>query len=482
MDGNRMMDAFDEGLPSEPPSGHSSWWYSLLRRPGERWTHLMLRLVLTQTSHYYQLLKLCLGNTNNIHQLEGDDEEARVCSSPRSPPAGGGTGNKLLAKVLSWGLMVSLHDRFMLAFYSYILVKYRLIWMLSLLDDYRYLDCFIVGRFKFIGRTDRCSGQIVTGFVILFGIYRIGCIYLDPKFKFYTVEFLLNNFEDVQTNCREPVLVRSYSSPLAPAEGAVGFTDASRFARHSDSRAGPTGRPAKWRAPRRHRSTPSFGSEPASQPIVDSIFYLRSPFEPDRAEWILRPNRTADSWLLLSLCTRILFAIALVSYLSWNMIIWYMIGGSTVTDLGFEMSYSTCVAWLESEQPANANTSDGAAATTWASLRASVYMPPKLVAAEMKIDDLPARIPISFDSTQKATPYNMIRMLADILENQLVYTEFNFAFMSSLYLLTIQSIDVIINGKQINNGHDRSRQDERRRRLWPWQWPRPPPAVASTCR
>lgn len=338
-------------------------------------------------------------------------------------------GMKPQARLSEWKWIVKIHDRIMLAFYVYILLKYRLLALImpgSLLDDYQYLDCFLVGRYKFIGRSDRCSGQLVTGFVLLFGIYRVIVIYFGPKSKFYATEFLLNDYEDVQS--LEPVRMEP------PVDRYGGFAK-----RKKDNYSAVIEDPISMVTP-----TTKAGVEAEAPFRVDPIFYLRSPFQTGATEWILRPNRTAKSWLILSKSTQTLTALALAGLFFWQFIIWYMIGGSILSNMGYELSYWNCVSWLRSEQTALRRSSNNNHNNY-----SYIYLAPRVLASELRVDDLPSRIEYVWGNWQQATGYQLIRSLADILENEFVYLEFFFAFTASLYLLTIHSIDVLINGNSI---------------------------------
>jgi hypothetical protein len=467
-DEDENWSAASSSLATTAPAAPSGRLFS-----GQSLAHFIIRLVLTQTSHYHQVVKQCLANNRN----ETTTTAKYMCDSFGNNNGGAETqrrrlalinGNKPYARLAKWKLSVTIHDRFMLGLYLVLLIKYRLISLISpgsLLDELRYLDCFLFGRYKFIGRTDRCSGQIVTGLVILFGLYRIVVIYCEPRFRFYALEFLLNDFEDVQAN--ELIRMESPEHENEPGDDSpttVGSsTTKSSYGHHRQV----AGRSAAAGTASGRTSSSSGGSRSAARKSrVDSICYIKNPFHLGRSEWYLRPNRSPESWLLLNQCTRIIFALLVLASVAWFAIIWYMIGGSIISDLGFEISYSTCVSWLRDEQfqlqrrqqhPQQHHHNHHQQQQQQHQLinvseqhyYSYIYKAPKVIASEMKVDNLPARIAISSENLQRPTLYNVVRIAADLIENQLIYMEFNFAFSATLYLLTIQSIDVLINGNQI---------------------------------
>lgn len=325
-DHTRVSMSVSESGSSSSASSSNSSKYSL--------THLVIKLVLTQTSHYHQVISQCLRDNTQCSEsrssfIEHQANEVIYCHQRKSSTL----VNKPLARLFKWNSIVTAHDRFTMGFYLFIFLKYQLLSLIapgSLLDDYQYLDCLLLGRYKFIGRTNRCSGNIVSMFVLLFGIYRIIVIYFEPNFRFYAIELLLNDFEDLQSN--EPVRMGS----LAYVGDGTNRTLNRQYVPIISLDA-----------------LAEYEGMHVAKSRIDSICYLKSRFKPKYNEWILRPNRTAASWLLLDKYSKIFTIVTLTSLICSLSIIFYMICGSVLFDLGFEMSYSTCVAWLKDWQAAN---------------------------------------------------------------------------------------------------------------------------------
>ena len=223
--------------------------------------------------------------------------------------------------------------RFVLRMSVYLieLIRYLLIHLISLdaLYEYHYLDCFLLGRFRFIGRTNKISSRIMLTFLSGFIMYRYITFVIKPDFKLQIVEFLLYEYKqvvDAETKFKSSQPTGNILNPPARAQYSS----------------------ADQRVDEIKIGNESGLVEP------NPVLYLRNHFDGHSidSKWILRPNRTSESWIILrgwvrfGQCTLGAVIILFISVSA------YSIAGSILTDLGYEIAYPTCVAYIQDKQRA----------------------------------------------------------------------------------------------------------------------------------
>jgi hypothetical protein len=304
-------------------------------------------------------------------------------------------------KVESWQKLDKIHLIAKTIYYVAVIFKYSLIQLISpgwVLDQYQHLDCFLLGRLKFIGRADKISSQLMLLLAVGFLTLRLMLVIRKPEFKFYACEFLLNDRDVVASNKE---LIRTSGSKQMHSE-----------ARSSYLRSAPRTR-------------------------INQSFYLKNRFDPYGDEWILRPNRTLSSWLTLNRVLRWATACSLASVIVWACSFFYMIAGSILTNIGFELSYPTCTNWLRRKQ------------TNGSHEYSYIYVAPMVLASELKIDDVPFRIPVSFSDLQPISPYKILRLSMDYFENLFFAAEFAMNLVVSAIFLTLNAADIATNANAL---------------------------------
>lgn len=216
--------------------------------------------------------------------------------------------------------------------YVYILIRGTMIEVMKFeqLADYQYLDCFILGRFRFIGRTRKVSNLILMLFVFVYLVYRYVVGVVAPEqFRFYALEFLADDYADVLIKC-------------------AGKRGAGRRAGH----------PSWQTSSTLHDGRASWQIDAGEQ--FDAIYHLKTTFDLDATfrqlettqdTWIRRPNRTSKGWLILSRCSTVYFYLTVIFIVSLSSVVFFSNFGSIVSNMGFELAYGpACLSWIRDQQ------------------------------------------------------------------------------------------------------------------------------------
>lgn len=319
---------------------------------------------------------------------------------------------------------------FSIQLFRYILIE---VMALELFQDYQLIDCFNLGRFRFVGRTNKISGRIVLVFIATLMFYRLITFKLVPEFRFQAIEFLLYDYETVVAHDIES----------RANERRVQARSRARDRAHL--------KPARLSSHAMFIEPPPAGEadEPPFEPDVS--FYLRVAHDDSfddnkstaaRESWILRPNRTAVCWRQLAFYTECVCYGALVFAIAWTVLIYHVVSGSIFTELGYQLSYPSCVSWLQRRQLA-------AGANLNKTSYKQIYVAPALLAHQMNIADIPVRISLRNRLLLVSGPYHGTRVILDLLENQFWYTDFVLIMTGLVHLIFIASFDVVLNAKEI---------------------------------
>lgn len=327
-----------------------------------------------------------------------------------------------LSKLNRWHKVARLHYLFLISQYTITLIKYTIITLLSLdsLKDSRLLDCFLVGRVSFIGRTNKISRQIGQLAAAMFMFYRVRLTTFASGYRFYGLEFLLYDYDNIVMN---------------------------------EAKAGK--RKIELRRSAREKIQHEYVNQIISQQNynqsvpISAILHFKNPFSsPDHDEYILRPNRTSKSWTNLAQYTIVSLVLSILATLFWIILMSNVLGASILTNTGFELNYPNCLSWVREQQQQERKYLSNSTKNPPEHLKySSIYVPKDRLAFEMDIDDLPFTLP--FEDFPMLTPYNIFRICFDIYENSFWYIDFFFIYVSIAYTSLLMSIDLMINAREI---------------------------------
>lgn len=221
----------------------------------------------------------------------------------------------------------------MIMVYIYIISKYSLLAMLnySFMKPYKYLDCYILGRMIFDGRTTRATRIIMPAVSLMFLANRAIILYFRPKFRFHMFEFML--IEPDEVRLVEFESVEEEKCHLQEATAAVRLKNGS-----SDYKP----------AAARYRKL-------NDDQEYNQIFHVHNPNSSHRRDSILRPNRSAKIWLLVVIWS-CLYYFGCCLYILFFTGIWlYLNTSHAFSRLGFELNYSNCIDYIIEYRQLNNN-------------------------------------------------------------------------------------------------------------------------------
>jgi hypothetical protein len=423
---------------------------------------LMLKFSIVQTGTFKVFERQCLSRAETDHPYRGgslsparfgqsanhderdtinvDRKRRPSCSEPIQKLAG-------VRRLALWLNTATL------CFYYFTIVKYALILLLrlDLLADYQFVDCFILGRFRFMGHGSRLSEPILMQFVFVYIIYRHVTGVIAPKqFKFYALEFLLDSYKDVlrkSTLHKLGKTSRAGEPPVHHHRDGLKIEDNEPQCRTSH---------ANYYLRCLFELVPSTGG-------ADQL----GPTKPGASEWILRPNRSVRSWLILARFTNFAFFLSLLIVSVWLVMLYYMVLGLVVTRTGFELAYGpACLVWIRRQQRLQLAARNTSIATRRALFDWSlIYTPGDKLAHEMHIDQQPAIIPL--DDFIQFNLYGTIRLAIDLLESAYWYIEFSLYAIALMYLFASSALDCMLSARELKKqleriveqmvaGHDKS--------------------------
>lgn len=272
---------------------------------------------------------------------------------------------------------------------------------LEIFAAYRYIDCYVLGRLQFVGRTGRVSKYIALTAAIAQLIYRYFLLLSKPKTRFSCVEFLLKGYDAALKNETryENRRARSHDSD----------NDNNNIDDTSES----------------YTKVPEY---------IDDIYCIENNFEfTTRSEnVILRYNRTAESWIrMINFCNNLMI-IYIINIPFWALFLFFILAPSVYTKVGFAFLYTNCISWIGQQNDR-------------VQQEYSFILKPKYLNYSMlTIDDLPIVLP--FSNFVDMNPYQMLRMVLDTFEDVYLYGDFIFSTASHTYL-----IGLVIYESHINN-------------------------------
>ena len=339
------------------------------------------------------------------------------------------------------------HFFIFMVLYLFEVLRYVLAQLISIeiLNEYHYLDCFMFGRFRYFGRTNKIAGSLEMTFLMSFIVYRYIVFVKKPELKFQVLEFLLLEYKHVAEIDRE-------------------FKWSERVRKQSALASCPSDSSSDWPPPSPTTTATTTSTTTATKQVNEwnlltkcglikpnLTFYLKNNFCDDSddncANWILRPNRTSKSWTILSRCARFGLFLTLASTISYLVLVFYLLLGAMTTDLGFEMAYPTCVAYIQDKQ--QRAVALGTINCTDELPYSQIYLAPRKLAHQTSIDDIPFRIVANLTELQSMSAYKWLRVSSDVIVNFFAYLEFLLLLIPGYFMVFIFSIDIMINARAI---------------------------------
>jgi len=306
--------------------------------------------------------------------------------------------------------------------FSAVKAMIKLLFSTDYFRNYHFYDCFIIGRFKFYGRTAEISDYMMIAFLVHFIIYKIILHSKELALNFDYLEFLLYDEEDIRM-----IEVTSKLNENLPLK----FDDAISVSAY-----------LRLKNADRNRPHQAIFTRDTFNSIGEGNSYLK-------------PNRNYQSWNTLALCTQVSFYLAIILYIFWFYLVDFLVVPRLNTNVGFELSYPKCVRWLvKSLNEVNGNLDEYRYGQIYVPSLSGLHLRwlnRTVAREEFNIDMLPFNLPPIKEDTQSLTQtwYNFFRISTDFIENYVWYYDFLGYFTGTMFTLTMCSIDIILNAKGI---------------------------------
>lgn len=328
-------------------------------------------------------------------------------------------------------------------------------------SDYHLLDCFILGRFRYIGRTSKIGSWLLLIVANNFILSRAYMYYFAKDNRFYFFEFLLYDRvyvermdkQERQFDVKRKSLIgrirhRSNSNEFQTINMNDSLKSYQIHNKTNDSSL-------------QGYSMTSSASVNQEQTNLDSFFFVRNQYTDHNHSpewnWFLRPNRSLKCWRKLSRINLFAFLMAINQFMLTVLFMIFVIGGQIVSHLGYQLSYSHCAGYLNNVQARQISEWAGQIKNTSDLDYNWIYVPSQsnifglvngtrtnILADQIEMDNLPFVIPWVF-SSQWTSAYGFMRVLFDFLNNFLWYNDFTTFLISQSYIVFGSSTDIIMN-------------------------------------
>lgn len=274
--------------------------------------------------------------------------------------------------------------------YMIIILKYALIILLDLelFAAYRYMDCFVLGRFQFLGRTGLMSKYLAATLASSLCIYRIH-LFGRPRHRFDCLNFLMKGHDAALKNQLQldgPTSCKNNNTDLTSS-------DPTYFIRNN-------------------------------HPLVEHLGHSEC--------HIQRLDRTPRCWQILARYTINYVLLIMVTAMVVTTSLFFLLSPSLFNSLGYCMRYSSCTRWLrtlnESQQVAYSYLID----------------PQQNVGCSVvKTRDLPIILP--FNNFIPFNVFHVTRIVFDFMDDNIVYMDFFFTHACHLYIMLVMVSESYLN-------------------------------------
>ena len=295
------------------------------------------------------------------------------------------------------------------------LLRHLAILLLQLdpLSSWRWLDCLLIGRYRFIGRTQQIDSMMVLAIAISQALYRYYARFTWPNMNFNCLEFLIHEERQVLEEERE---FRKLESKQAQLKG--GNDDDHHHHHHLG---------------------------PQKRVVWSPIFYLFDEQLNTRAQPLqMRLNRTRSCWLKLDLFAKLSLAGILLTSLLWFSLIGFVISGWLLTNRGFEASYSQCASYIRSLR------SNSSASSQLQLYQTLIHSPGQPV----DLAELPFKPELDGSDSIRLNAYHLLRILLDFGENIFWHMDLFFAYSFSTFIDFAYALDILFNCSAIRQRLD----------------------------
>lgn len=284
-------------------------------------------------------------------------------------------------------------------------------------EPYLWLDCILIGRFRYLGRVVRISPVF---FIILaFGLisFRLYATLVQPDYRIDCIEFLLYDREVVvkeQTLARQANVSRKkvLNKKLNKIEQKKTITNK------------------------------------ATESNLNPLFYIRDPYIENK--YYYRECRSPETWDNLIYFQVICLDIGLIVSIVWFCITFYFVGGAIINDLGLELGYPSCVKYIKYvKAQCNNETTSG----SWISfhdrlqfLETYIYKPRDgLAIYEMELDDVPFYLDWELPRNMPVNWFTLVRIIIDLYFNAFWYLDFVWSLLAHAFIVHMSSLDLFMN-------------------------------------
>lgn len=306
-------------------------------------------------------------------------------------------------------------------FYSYLFVTYFSILLaknivLCLLDldyfsDYRYLDCYLIGRLVLDGRFCGAAKYLAIVFCMFQLIWIYSLDFSDLEFSFLSLDFLSYSYSEVfEFEAAQPDGHRQRSQRAASSASERNF---GRFLEQAN-----LGRI------KHHHQLPTF-------------FFQDSLIASPANNYTLRPNRTTESWRRLAKFTLIYFLVALVVVALVAPFFFYHLATIVTTRLGYELSYAHCIDHIGHLQQQREHSPPSSSSNKF------IYVPTKPLDQMLRERSNPPMV-LPLVDTKPPTAYNLVTLLADVIDNSFFWTATGSSFVFDTYIVLVIALDVAL--------------------------------------
>lgn len=320
---------------------------------------------------------------------------------------------------------------FSITFLTILVIKYIIAMVLEhcSLDEYHYIDCYLIGRTVLTGSMLSATKYWLFSSIVQQLIWEALMLIFKPKIKMDSLEFILTNLSKVISwEPKKDESVRRYSrNSIHLNVDEMSNSDLRRLSRVSN---------IDYYNHDADFSYPSNKFSHEEPSIHTSIAHLKIPYLHHGTDvFLLRPNRTAQVWMMYQRYSFYFFAFIIISLLFWTLSTIYLAIHGSATRRGFELTNNLCVEWIIT-QYRSSNLTQSSKISNYA----HIYVPH---------DDYPLDVPVTstilpLENLLMHSLYHKLRIALTVFESTFVMFNGGLQVLCQLYTCSIIVADSII--------------------------------------